>query len=149
MMIGIRQAIVDLYPSEYDKELLDVHFNDQKMYDLYSKRNSGYDIRDTCKFYDYAPKIFERIRSLYGINNEQYRRSIGPEGIFNLKIKKCKLFILIEALLGSLIMGNLSNLTEKCSSGKSGSFFYYSYDGNCFLSSIINTLTYFLIIIID
>ncbi|KAL4472082.1 hypothetical protein ABPG72_001080 [Tetrahymena utriculariae] len=119
MMIGIRQAIVDLYPSEYDKELQDVHFTDYKMYDLYPKRNSGYDVKDTCKFYDYAPKIFERIRSFYGINNEQYRRSIGPEN-----------------LLGNLIMGNLSNLTEKYSSGKSGSFFYYSYDDQYMLKTI-------------
>lgn len=41
-----------------------------------------------------------------------YLRSIGPEN-----------------LVGNLLMGNLSNLREKCSSGKSGSFFYYSHDG--------------------
>ena len=64
-----------------------------------------------CKFYDYAPLIFERIRLNYDITNDQYLRSVGP-----------------ETLIGNLLMGNLCNLSEQCSSGKSGSFFYYSHD---------------------
>ena len=33
-------------------------------------------------------------------------------------------------MLGSLIMGKLSSLTELSSSGKSGSFFYFTEDSN-------------------
>ena len=52
-------------------------------------------MRKACKFYDYAPLIFEKIRERYDINNEMYQRSVGP-----------------ESLIGSLLMGNLSNLSE-------------------------------------
>ena len=39
-------------------------------------------------------------------------------------------------MLGDLIFGNLSSLTEKVSSGKSGSFFYYSFDDKYMLKTI-------------
>jgi len=39
-------------------------------------------------------------------------------------------------MLGDLLFGNLSSLTEKVSSGKSGSFFYYSYDDKYMLKTI-------------
>lgn len=63
--------------------------------------------------------IFERIRKMYGVSNEDFLRSMGP-----------------EQLVGDLIFGNLSSLTEKVSSGKSGSFFYYSSDDKYMLKTI-------------
>lgn len=56
---------------------------------------------------------------MYGISNDDFLRSIGP-----------------EQLLGDLIFGNLASLTEKVSSGKSGSFFYYSFDDKYMLKTI-------------
>ena len=65
-----------------------------------------------CKFFDYAPKVFNEIRKLYNIKSEDYLRSIGP-----------------ESMLNNLIKGNLTSLSELTSTGKSGSFFYFSADG--------------------
>lgn len=65
-----------------------------------------------CRFYDYAPAVFNQIRKMFGIKNDDYLKSIGP-----------------ETMLTNLIKGNLQSLAELTSSGKSGSFFYYSADG--------------------
>lgn len=83
-------------------------------------------MKKSIQFKDYAPVIFERIRIKYNISNEMYQRSIGP-----------------ETLLGSLVMGNLSNLTEQCSRGKSNSFFYYTKDNKFMLKTISKKEFYF------
>ncbi len=72
-----------------------------------------------CKFYDYAPQVFNSIRTIYGIDNDAYLKSIGP-----------------ETLLSSLLKGDLSTLSELTSTGKSGSFFYYTGDGRFTLKTI-------------
>ena len=41
-----------------------------------------------------------------------------------------------ENLLSSIIKGNMNSLSEFMSSGKSGSFFYYSMDGRYTLKTI-------------
>jgi hypothetical protein len=40
-------------------------------------------------------------------------------------------------MLGNLIMGKLSTLTELSSSGKSGSFFYFTEDSNFIIYNIL------------
>ena len=72
-----------------------------------------------CKFYDFAPKIFYNLRIMYGISNEDYLKSLGPENF-----------------LGNLIITKNKSLRELCSSGKSGSFFYFSYDSKYLLKTI-------------
>ena len=72
-----------------------------------------------CKFYDEAPKVFSNIRRLYGIDNDSYLKSLGPENF-----------------LGNLILVKNRSLRELCSSGKSGSFFYFSYDSRFVLKTI-------------
>lgn len=42
----------------------------------------------------------------------------------------------MESMLSSFIKGDLSTLSELVTSGKSGSFFYYSKDGNFMLKTI-------------
>jgi 1-phosphatidylinositol-4-phosphate 5-kinase len=32
-----------------------------------------------CKFVDYAPNVFLKIRHIFNIKSEEYLRSIGPE----------------------------------------------------------------------
>jgi 1-phosphatidylinositol-4-phosphate 5-kinase len=66
-----------------------------------------------------TPTIFERLRNLYGISNNDYQRSVGP-----------------EYLLNQLLTGDLTALNEKCSTGKSGSFFYLTTDNKIFLKTI-------------
>lgn len=45
----------------------------------------------------------------YSVSNSEYIRSVGPEN-----------------LIGSLMLGKLNSLTELGSTGKSGSFFYFT-----------------------
>lgn len=112
MMIGIRKAILSLHPLNNTIKITDNFFKEKSYFELQTRKIQGNNnFRKSIKFNDYAPVIFERIRHMYGITNEMYQRSIGP-----------------ETLLGSLVMGNLSNLTEQCSRGKSNSFFYYTQD---------------------
>lgn len=41
-----------------------------------------------------------------------------------------------ENLIGSMVMGNIMSLKEQCSTGKSGSFFYYTSDSKYMLKTI-------------
>lgn len=63
--------------------------------------------------------MFYNLRKLYGIDNENYLKSLGPENF-----------------LGNLILIKNRSLREMCSSGKSGSFFYFSYDSKFVLKTI-------------
>jgi 1-phosphatidylinositol-4-phosphate 5-kinase len=71
------------------------------------------------EFYDFSPRVFHLIRTMYGITPDAYLKSIGPEN-----------------LIGNLLMGNIASLKEQCSTGKSGSFFYYTADSNFMLKTI-------------
>jgi len=71
------------------------------------------------RFMDYAPMVFQRIRSRFGINHDEYLRSVGP-----------------EQLLGNMVLGNLSSLSELSSEGKSGAFFYYTADGKYMIKTV-------------
>lgn len=71
------------------------------------------------EFYDFSPRVFHLIRNMFGITPDAYLKSIGPEN-----------------LIGNLLMGNISSLKEQCSTGKSGSFFYYTADSNFMLKTI-------------
>ena len=84
---------------------------------IYEQNN--YDGVIKCRFYDYAPKIFYNLRSLYHISNDDYLKSLGPENF-----------------LCNLIITKNKSLKEICSSGKSGSFFYYSYDSKYLMKTI-------------
>ena len=59
------------------------------------------------------------MRTLYGISNDDYLKSLGPENF-----------------LCNLIITKNKSLKEICSSGKSGSFFYFSYDGKYLMKTI-------------
>jgi 1-phosphatidylinositol-4-phosphate 5-kinase len=56
---------------------------------------------------------------MYGIIPDGYLKSLGPEN-----------------LIGNLLMGNISSLKEQMSTGKSGSFFYYTADSLYMLKTI-------------
>lgn len=79
------------------------------------------------RFVDYAPMVFRKIRELFGINSEEYLQSIGP-----------------EQLVGNMVLGNLASLSELCSEGKSGAFFYYSADGKYLIKTITRSAAKFL-----
>lgn len=118
MMIGIRASVRKKYRWD-SAEIEDQDFKIKLELDLIDKRGEVFDKSKASKFYDYCPRVFEAIRKKFGITNDVYLRSMGP-----------------EQLLGDILMGNLSSLTQFCSSGKSGSLFYYSFDGKFILKTI-------------
>jgi hypothetical protein len=71
------------------------------------------------RFIDYCPLMFRKMREMRNIDTATYLRSIGP-----------------EQLIGNMILGNLSSLSEMSSEGKSGAFFYYTADGNFMIKTI-------------
>lgn len=73
----------------------------------------------TFKFRDYAPTIFERVRKLYGIKSNDYIRSLG-----------------MEKMMHALMANEFSSLMGQCTTGKSGSFFFYSDDGKYMLKTL-------------
>ena len=89
------------------------------MYEIVPWRSSAEDTTKACTFFDYAPQVFEAIRKSFNIKKDEYSRSLGPEQI-----------------LQDLWMGNFSSMMELFSSGKSGSFFYYTADGKYMLKTI-------------
>ncbi|KAK2195409.1 bifunctional Phosphatidylinositol-4-phosphate 5-kinase [Babesia duncani] len=70
-------------------------------------------------FKEYAPLVFKRIRTMVGLTERLYLESIGP-----------------EQLVGNLVLGNLSTMSELVSQGKSGALFYYTVNGRLILKSI-------------
>lgn len=71
------------------------------------------------EFTDVAPKIFEQIRLADGIDNNGYIESLGPANIFQY-----------------IWSNDMKTFVSLCSSGKSGSLFYYTEDGKYMLKTI-------------
>ncbi|CAD8068511.1 unnamed protein product [Paramecium primaurelia] len=119
MMIGIQMAVSSINIAD-DYEVGPKDFKLKYYFELLPRRAQGDKSSfKVCQFFDYAPRVFNSIRTIYGIDNHQYLKSIGPESI-----------------LQSLIKGDLSCLQELTSTGKSGSFFYYTADGQFTLKTI-------------
>jgi len=115
MLFGIRQSV---HSVQYDKvmKLDTVEFKQKTVFEIESmtdKKNST-----SYQFCDFAPKVFQVIWNFYGISSDSYLQSIGPENLF-----------------GSLNMGKIKSLSSQSSTGKSGSFFYYSSDGRYMLKT--------------
>eukprot|EP00359_Climacostomum_virens_P011623 CAMPEP_0204905696 /NCGR_PEP_ID=MMETSP1397-20131031/5564_1 /ASSEMBLY_ACC=CAM_ASM_000891 /TAXON_ID=49980 /ORGANISM="Climacostomum Climacostomum virens, Strain Stock W-24" /LENGTH=686 /DNA_ID=CAMNT_0052074605 /DNA_START=106 /DNA_END=2166 /DNA_ORIENTATION=- len=119
MMLGIQKA-VKCAAANFDPVavLADTDFKERCKHKLlagYVKQRTG----KVCKFRDYAPNVFEHIRRMYNISSDQYIKSLG-----------------VEKIMRSLTMGEFSSLIGLCSTGKSGSFFYYSDDGKFLLKTM-------------
>jgi len=82
-------------------------------------RQKQHDEDRVFRFIDYAPYVWHRLRQSYGIDDEDYLRSIGP-----------------GSMLSNLLLGSLSSLSELGSEGKSGSFFYFTTDGRYMVKTI-------------
>ena len=125
IMVGLRQSIKALYELNCSLLVKDGHFEEQHSFFLGNKgflSGKGPEALKSMEnylFIEMAPIIFERLRNCYGIANNDYQRSVGP-----------------EYLLNQLLTGDLTALNEKCSTGKSGSFFYLTTDNRVFLKTI-------------
>lgn len=115
MMLGIRQSVRNVMHEEVF-ELIDADFQRKYVYELVAKKTLSMRL---FTFLDFSPRVFHLIRTMFGISPDDYLKSIGPEN-----------------LIGNLLMGNISSLQEQSSTGKSGSFFYYTADQNFMLKTI-------------
>eukprot|EP00347_Sterkiella_histriomuscorum_P008734 403343955 len=120
IMIGIKKSISNLVEIPFlemsDKQfLIRQRLENQWISNANTKESK---IKD-FKFFDYAPMIFQRIRRLSEIPEEDYLQSLGPDSILNC-----------------FWNNNYSSLYELCSSGKSGSLFYYTEDQKYMLKTI-------------
>ncbi|EAR82478.2 phosphatidylinositol 4-phosphate 5-kinase (macronuclear) [Tetrahymena thermophila SB210] len=121
MMMGVQMAVRSV--SSYGEEIIKLESEDFKLkyyFELLPRRRVGEQSTfKICKFSDYAPQVFRNIRLKYNISSENYLKSIGPEKLFS-----------------SIIRGDLTTLSELTSTGKSGSFFYYTVDSKFTLKTI-------------
>ncbi|EAR84890.2 phosphatidylinositol 4-phosphate 5-kinase (macronuclear) [Tetrahymena thermophila SB210] len=119
MMIGIRGSIKDLRNVGMPRQIDPKYFTQKNNKDLIRTFQNDSDFIQ-YRFTDYAPQIFERIRLLFNITKQTYSKSLGP-----------------ETLLGNLILGNMTNLSELCSSTKNfNKFQYYSEDAKFVIKAI-------------
>jgi hypothetical protein len=114
MMTGIQKAINSV-PSELSSEIPSSEFLAKCKHNLLQEKGG----RGCYKFTDYAPCIFQRLRSHFGILKTDYIKSLG-----------------VEKIVHSLMANEFSSLSGQCSSGKSGSFFFSSDDGRFMLKTI-------------
>ncbi|CAE7467355.1 unnamed protein product [Symbiodinium natans] len=123
MMIGIRMS-VGRSGQELHRELQPVDFIMKEKFSILPRLANIFDATvskrvKVTRFIDYAPMVFQRIRASFGIHSDDYLRSVGP-----------------EQLLGNMVLGNLSSLSELSSEGKSGAFFYYTSDGKYMMKTV-------------
>lgn len=117
VLVGIRRSLGDLSNSLPTK--LDDHQYVKKLTLETDWMTSKAQRHSTYKFTEYAPLPFQKLRSLNGIDEDEYLKSLGPEQVIN-----------------SLWSNNQETLYELSSSGKSGALFYYTKDRKYMLKSI-------------
>eukprot|EP00929_Paragymnodinium_shiwhaense_P107559 TRINITY_DN7370_c1_g2_i2.p1 TRINITY_DN7370_c1_g2~~TRINITY_DN7370_c1_g2_i2.p1 ORF type:complete len:856 (+),score=195.15 TRINITY_DN7370_c1_g2_i2:82-2649(+) len=123
MMIGIRMS-VGRAKHEVIRDVQPVDFIMKEKFSIIPRLANVFDSTVSksvtmTRFIDYAPFVFRRIRASFGINDDDYLCSVGP-----------------DSLLGNLVLGNLASLSELSSEGKSGAFFYYTADGNYMMKTV-------------
>ena len=77
-------------------QLTDAEFKSKLRYELEASDEKAKILNWNLKkyeFYDFSPRMFNLIRKFYGINSNDYLKSIGPETLF-----------------GSLNMGKINSL---------------------------------------
>jgi 1-phosphatidylinositol-4-phosphate 5-kinase len=79
------------------------------------------------KFRDYAPIVFEHIKRLRKVTVKDYIKSLG-----------------VQKIVESLLVGNFSSLDGLMTTGKSGSFFFYSDDGKYLIKTMTKSEFMFL-----
>lgn len=104
----------------YKETLVDSDYTHVVRYDIHNVTfKVDFDQKDEYIMSDFAPYVFDDIRRLLGVSREDYKKSVGPEGI-----------------LGSLLLGYLNSMRELGAQGGSGALFYLTPDGNYFVKTI-------------
>lgn len=118
LMNGIRIA-VSRTRAEVDRPLEADDYKMKEKFSIVPPRIEGIEEQPVCRFVDYAPMVFKKLREHWGVSGDEYLQSIGP-----------------QQLLEGLMKGDLTSLSELCSEGKSGSFFYYTSDGKYMVKTV-------------
>ena len=80
IMLGINRSIYWLFESPYyEIQYADYQANFEYNNQWYTQRGRNANV---FTFTDYAPKIFEDIRKLDNIHNEEYSSALGPTNIY-------------------------------------------------------------------
>lgn len=121
MMLGVRKSLKShFYKFDKDVDFSSEDLNCKYSHELIYKQNNK-SVKEISEiFVDYSPKVFFYIRCYFQIENHQFLKSIG-----------------LENLIGNLLMGNLTSLTDQTAEGKGGSFFYYTEDTRLIVRSIL------------
>lgn len=91
---------------------------DYSLKNTFEISNPSLDEFSCCEFIDYAPKIFGLIRSYNGISKDEYLESLGT------------------STLNRILSGNIDSFKGLSSAGKSGSFFFSTFDNKYFVKTI-------------
>ena len=92
MMLGIRNSVKSLMHEEISA-IEREDFDSKYYFELVPKRTADTSRLKLYHFFDFAPKVFHKIRKFYHISDDEYLKSIGPEN-----------------LIGNLLMGNMFSL---------------------------------------
>ena len=118
IMFGIKRAADSTFDTLLGLPPRAEDFRAKSTFDILPSAQFSRRIRKSV-FKDYAPVAFAKIRQSFGIQKEDYIGSLGPHQI-----------------MMSIIGQDYRSLRELCSSGKSGSFFYYTADGRFTLKTV-------------
>ena len=120
MMIGIKKSVDSCIDHPcYKLQKDDFRLKCKFYIDPYSITSNAKRKYRQCMFVDYAPQIFNNIRRLFGINKEDYLKDLGP-----------------QQLIMAAWHGDFNSWIKSASSGKSGSFFYYTKNAKYILKTI-------------
>lgn len=126
IMLGIEKTVVlskgyhnftQLTGDDFDKKWTDTdnHYKNKNYFTISHPSLTEY---DKCQFIDIAPLVFHDIRQRDRINEDEYLKSLGPDA------------------LSSILSGQVSTFSGLGSFGKSGSFFFYTYDQKYMVKTI-------------
>ena len=88
-MVGLRKSIKALYELNSYLQIKDNHFIEQHSFFLGNKGYlsgkgpEAFKNMEKFQFIEMSPIIFERLRKFYGISNNDYQRSVGPQSLLN------------------------------------------------------------------
>lgn len=119
MMLGIQKAVRSASSADTGRIDLAEDCFEQKCKHAVLQLPRGANTEKIYEFKDYSPAVFERLRRMYAIQAQDYVKSLG-----------------VDKMLESWLQGRFSSLEGLCSSGKSGSFFFYSEDGKYMLKTL-------------
>ena len=129
MMLGIQKAVkssganFDAMGSVGKKEAMEK----VKVNLLAGSGNEVLGMTKLYKFRDYAPMVFEHVKRLRKVTVKDYIKSLG-----------------VQKIVEGLLVGNFTSLDGLLTTGKSGSFFFYSDDGKYLIKTMTKSEFMFL-----